>query len=228
LRPGFEGRDDDDVKRSKNPLRIMRDVIAEPLFWRFIVLLGLLAVVKMMFQHMHFTWPKYVLRERGEAFPMGTLWSLNSMLILGLAPLATALTRKRKPFQVLLVGAFVSALSPFVLCFGSSMGFQIAMIMMLTVGEALWSPRSYEYTLAIAPRGRESTFVALAALPYFLAKFLVGPTSGYLLGTYCPEHGPRHAAVLWAVIGASTIVGPIGMFLGRRWIAQDAEVPGLS
>ena len=223
LRPGFEGRDEEDAKRSKNPLLIMRDVIAEPTFWRFIVLLGLLALVKMMFQHMHFTWPKYVLRERGDAFPVGTIWSLNSMLILVLAPLATALTRKRRPFEVLLVGAFISALSPFVLCFGESMPFQIGMIGMLTVGEALWSPRSYEYTLSIAPRGRESTFVALAALPYFLAKFLVGPTSGYLLGAYCPEHGPRHAAVLWAIIGVSTIIGPIGMFLGRRWIAEDTD-----
>ena len=101
----------------------------------------------------------------------------------------------------MLVGAFISSLSPFVLCFGSSMTFQIGMVVTLTIGEALWSPRLYEYNLSIAPRGREATYVALAALPYFLAKFLVGPTSGYLLANLCPEHGAAHVAILWAIIG---------------------------
>jgi dipeptide/tripeptide permease len=229
LRRDFEERKDPEdteeaAVKKKNPIAVMLEVITAPMFWRFVALLGLLALVKMMFQHMHFTWPKYVLRERGDAFPVGTVWSLNSLLILGLAPLGTALTRKRKPFEVLLVGAFISAVSPFVLCFGSTMPFQIAMIGVLTIGEALWSPRSYEYMVSVAPRGRESTYVALGALPYFLAKFLVGPTSGYLLARFCPATGPREPAVMWAVIGASTIIGPIGMVLARSWIRGDARV----
>ena len=125
-----------------------------------------------------------------------------------------------KPFRVLLVGAFISACSPFVLCFGSSMPFQLGMVVVLTIGEALWSPRSYEYTLSIAPRGRESTYVALAALPFFFAKFLVGPTSGYLLARWCPETGVRHATLIWLVIGLTTMLGPVGMFLSRNWIQR--------
>jgi hypothetical protein len=120
--------------------------------------------------------------------------------------------------DVLLVGAFISAASPFLLCFGASYGLQIATVVMLTVGEALWSPRSYEYTLTIAPRGRESTYAGLASLPLFLAKFLVAPSSGYLLAAWCPATGPRHAAVLWLVIGLSTILGPVGILSLRRVI----------
>jgi MFS family permease len=228
LRRDFEERTDPEdagevLVTKKNPFAVVREVISDRIFWRFVALLGLLALVKMMFQHMHFTWPKYVLRERGDAFPVGTVWSLNSLLILGLAPLGTALTRKRKPFEVLLVGAFISSVSPFVLCFGSAMPFQIAMVGLLTIGEALWSPRSYEYMVSVAPRGRESTYVALGALPYFLAKFLVGPSSGYLLARFCPATGPRESALLWAAIGATTIIGPIGMLLGRRWISDGAR-----
>ncbi len=98
------------------------------------------------------------------------------------------------------------------------------MIAVLTVGEALWSPRLYEYNVSIAPRGREATYVSLASLPYFLAKFLVGPTSGYLLATYCPAEGPRQPAILWGVIGLSTVIGPIGIWLLRGWI-QQKEAP---
>lgn len=226
IRKDFEHRRDPEdagmpVAKKVSPLVALKDVLTDKPFWRFMVLLVLVSLVRMMFQHMHFTWPKYVLREQGESFPVGTVWSINSALIIVMAPLGTALTRNRKPFEVLLFGTFISALSPLVLCFGSSMPYQLGMILVLTVGEALWSPRLYEYNVSIAPRGREATYVSLASLPYFLAKFLVGPTSGYLLATYCPPEGPRQAWIMWAVIGASTMLGPVGIFLGRGWIAKN-------
>jgi MFS family permease len=106
------------------------------------------------------------------------------------------------------------------------MPFQLGMIFFLTIGEALWSPRLYEYNLSIAPRGREATYVSLASLPYFFAKLLVGPTSGYLLDAYCPATGPRNPAILWAVIGVSTMLGPIGIVALRGWIEKRDEPKG--
>ena len=225
MRRDFEHRRDPDGDaapdaKKTHPLQALREVLSDRAFWRFIVMLLFLCLVRMMFQHMHFTWPKYITRIEGDAFPVGTVWSVNSMLILFLAPLGTAITRKRKPLDVLLFGAFVSALSPFVLCFGSSMPYQIGMILTLTIGEALWSPRLYEYNVSIAPRGREATYVSLAALPYFLAKFLVGPASGYLLARYVPEGGPYEPAMLWALIGLSTMLGPVGILMARGWIGK--------
>jgi MFS family permease len=129
-----------------HPLVALREVASDRLFWRFILFIGLISLVRMLFQHMHFTWPKYISRELGEEFPRSALWSLNSLLILGLAPLGTAITRNMKTLNVLLVGAFITACSPFVLCFGHSYNFQLAMILVLTVGEALWSPRLYGAT----------------------------------------------------------------------------------
>ncbi len=213
-----------------SPVQALKDVLTDKPFWRFMLLLALLALVKMMFQHMHFTWPKYVLREQGESFPMGTVWSINSFLIIFLAPLGTAVTRNLKPFEVIVVGAFISALSPFVLIFGSSMPYQLGMILLLTIGEALWSPRLYEYNLSIAPRGREATYISLAALPMFFAKFLVGPTSGILLERFCPAEGARNPAILWAIIGISTLIGPIGVLTLRRVIegGKKDEAPQAS
>ena len=209
-----------------NPLRAVGDVVGDRRFWRFMVLIVLLSLVRLIFQHMHFTWPKYVTRVEGDAFPVGTVWSLNSLGILVLAPLATLLTRRLPIFPVLLVGAAISAASPFLLCLGSGIRIQVAMIAVLTVGEALWSPRLYEYNVAIAPRGQEATYVGLAKLPFFLAKLLVAPMSGWLLATYCPVEGPRNPAMLWAIVGASTIAGPIGMWLLRGRLARDRGADG--
>lgn len=228
LRKDFEHRVDPEdagaaAPRKASVLAALKDALGDNTFWRFIVLLVFLSLVRMMFQHMHFTWPKYITRMEGDDFPVGTVWSLNSFLILFLAPLGTAVTRRFKPFSVLLFGAFISSLSPFVLCLGSSMTVQLVMIVLLTVGEALWSPRLYEYNVSIAPRGREATYVSLASLPYFLAKFLVGPTSGYLLQAYCPADGPRSPAILWLIIGMMTMVGPIGIWLGRGWMSKGHD-----
>lgn len=225
LRKDFEHRNDEGAATAPkvSPLVALREVLADNFFWRFMLMLALLSLVRMMFQHMHFTWPKYVTRMEGEDFPVGTVWALNSAMIIFLAPLGTALTRNRKPLDVLMFGAFLSSLSPFVLCFGSSMFWQLMMILVLTIGEALWSPRLYEYNVSIAPRGREATYVSLAALPYFLAKFLVGPTSGYLLSSYVPVSGDRNPMMLWLLIGCSTMLGPIGIFLLRGWfVRKDA------
>ena len=156
---------------------------------------------------------------------MGKVWAINSFLILFLAPLGTALTRGRKPLDVLLLGAFITAASPFILCLGSSLAFQLAMIVTLTIGEALWSPRLYEYNVSIAPPGREATYVALASVPYFLAKLIVGPSAGYFLAWFCPEHGPRTPALLWAIIGLLTMIGPVGILATREWITRKDEAP---
>ena len=78
----------------------------------------------------------FVFFAGGLADTLGTVWSINSMAIIILAPCGTALTRNCKPFHVLSVGAAISSLSPFVLCFGSAMPYQIGMIAVLTIGEA--------------------------------------------------------------------------------------------
>ena len=208
---------------STNPFRALGSVVSDPRFWRFMLLIVLLSLVRLMFQHMHFTWPKYVTRVEGDDFAVGTVWSLNSLGILFLAPLATALTRRLPIFPVLLVGAAISAASPFILCFGSGLWIQVAMIAVLTVGEALWSPRLYEYNVAIAPRGQEATYVGLAKLPFFLAKLVVTPMSGWLLANYCPAEGARDPAMLWAIVGATTLAGPLGMWLLQGWLTEKRK-----
>ncbi len=209
----------------KNPLAVLFEVVSQSAFWRFMLLMGFLVLVKAVFVHMHSTWPKYITRERGEAYPWGTLWALNSWLILAFTPVATALTRRLPAFKVIVVGSFVTALSPFIFALGPSGPVQVAAIVVLTLGEALWSPRSYEYTVSIAPKGRESTYVGMSSLPYFMAKSVVGVLSGQLLSAYCPATGPRNSSLMWTIIGFTVLAGPLGILLLRKVIERGAEAP---
>jgi hypothetical protein len=69
MRKDFEHRESVEPIKKTNPFIAFREVLRDRVFWRFIVLLLLLALVRMMFQHMHFTWPKYVLRFARRRFP---------------------------------------------------------------------------------------------------------------------------------------------------------------
>ena len=62
-------------------------------------------------------------------------------------------------------------------------------IVTLSIGEAIWSPKLYEYSVAVAPQGREGTYLAMASAPIFATKLAVGGFSGYLLSEYCPAEG---------------------------------------
>ena len=209
--------------KKSNPFAVLGEVARDKAFWRFMLLIGFLVLVKAIFVHMHSTWPKYITRERGEAFDWGWLWGLNSVLILVFVPIVTAFTRKITAYKVIVIGSFITAASPFIFALGSSTAIQVTAIVVLTVGEALWSPRSYEYNVSIAPKGREATYVSLAVLPYFLAKFFVSMTAGKLLTAYCPPTGERHSAMLWVIIGLMTILGPIGILAFRNVINPRAK-----
>jgi len=209
-----------DKPATKNPLVIAREVLREPTFWVFMGLVALLTFVRLIFQHAHLTWPKYTIREFGEDFPFAYYWSINPGMIILLTPVATALTRRYAPYPVIMIGAMISAVSVLAMAFSTTVAASVVFIVLLSIGEALWSPRLYEYTATIAPRGREASYMGLSELPLFLAKPLVGFLSGYLLTVYCPPTGPRDSRQMWLVIGLMTIAAPICMIVFRRRIER--------
>jgi hypothetical protein len=91
-------------------------------------------------------------------------------------------------------------------------------VVLLSVGEAFYSPRLYEYTAAIAPKGQEASYMAMSSLPFFLAKLGVAPVSGVLLAHFCPDTGLRNSGTLWMLIGLSTMIAPVGLFIFQRFI----------
>lgn len=205
---------------AENPLRILREVTKEREFWGFMLLVSLLVLVKLIFQHAHQTWPKYAMREFGHDFDWAWFWAINPAMVMLLTPVATALTRHLSPFRSIVVGAVVTSLSVFAMAFSTSVPASVAFIVLLSMGEMVWSPRLYEYTATVAPPGREASYMGLSQLPMFLAKPAVGWTSGLMLATWCPEVGDRHSQLMWLVIGATTLAGPVLLVVLRHVIER--------
>jgi MFS family permease len=216
-------------------------------FYRFLAFMTLVVGVKMIFYHLAYTFPKYGIRELGDGAPFAHLSGiLNSMMIVFLVPLVGVLTRNISAYRMVVVGSLVSSLSVFFIAVPQEWFKPLAdgwlgewvvhrwlgvegpvnplwigmflFIVMLSLGEALWSPRLYEYSAAIAPQGLEASYMALSMLPYFLGKFFVGGMSGWLLEKYCPATGPRDSATMWVLIGCMALITPVGTFVFRKYI----------
>eukprot|EP00299_Pterocystis_sp_00344_P011654 c5475_g1_i2.p1 GENE.c5475_g1_i2~~c5475_g1_i2.p1 ORF type:complete len:494 (+),score=55.76 c5475_g1_i2:30-1511(+) len=203
--------------KSGSPLQIVREIISEDRFWRFLTLVTLLIGVKLVFRHVDATFPKWMIRSFGEDAPYGSVYAINPFIIITLVPFITTYTKRINPLIIITIGAWITALSLFVLMWQSIYA-SVIFIVMLSIGEALWSPRLYEYTTIISPKGREGTYASLSSAPYFMAKLGVGYVGGYLLEQFCSASPCSQGWVMWLVIGLVTILGPIGILVFYSYI----------
>jgi MFS family permease len=229
----------------RETVRIFTGLWRQPAFYKFLAFLTLVVGVRLIFYHMNYTYPKFGIRELGEGAPIGSLWSLNQVLIIALVPLVGALTQKVSAYRMVTAGSAVAAAAVFLMALPPQWFAPLAdgepgrllaralelkgtvhpyymsillFIVVLSVGEAFYSPRLYEYSAAIAPKGQEASYMAMSLLPFFVAKFIAGMFSGWLLAWYCPETGPRDSPKLWLVIALTASITPVGLVLLRPYI----------
>lgn len=200
-------------------------VLREPAFWRLTVFTLLIVGVRLVFRHLDATMPKYLVRQFGPDAPFGLVYSVNPMLVIWLVPLVALLTRHVDSFNMILVGSFVSALSPFWICIGAHYWTVIMFMVTLSVGEAVYSPRVYEYTMEVSGRGVEGLYSSLSTAPLFSVKLLVGGMSGWLLTNFMPADDPdaRNGAMLWGIVGLTSLSSPLLMLLFRDYISPPKE-----
>lgn len=217
-------------------------LLREPTFRAYMLFISVLVLVRAIFVHAHSTWPTYMIREFGADVPQAALWSLNPLLIIFLTPVIGSLTSRFTSWSVIMWGSFItagsvlfmvaaeptavaahSALNPI---FGAALDYRLAgpvmFVFVLSIGEALWSPRLYDYVATMAPEGREASYMGLTQLPMFAAKPVVGLMSGWLLANYCPEDGVHQTGILWTIVFATTLIGPI-IALGFAGYIRAAE-----
>ena len=200
--------------------KIMLEVTSERKFWIFIGFIFLLVLVKMIFQYNHSLYPLYMERIGLKEWT-GRLYAINPAIIIFLVPVMTAITGKMKSYLVITIGSFISAGSVLILGLGEGVIFVVMFQLFLSFGEALYSPRIYDYTASIAPKGRESSYMAYSKMPMFFAKVAAGPAAGILLANLCPIEGPRNSELMWIIVGLSTLVSPVLLVLFRKKL--DAE-----
>jgi hypothetical protein len=242
-----------DPAERKTPWRTFLEVFREPPLWRLLVLVTLIIGVRAVYLYLSLLMPKYWLRVMGPEALIGTLNAVNPIgIVIGLI-LFIPLANRFKVFNMLVYGAMISACSLFPMAmpwqwFSADIVkahylMSLACMVILTVGEIIWSPKLYEYTAAIAPKGQEGVFLGLSLLPYFLAKTGVSALSGHMLEHWSPETVPVNGvavplqqalihnqvpywhspAAMWLVLGGYAFAGCALALLLRGWLTRGAH-----
>ncbi|CAK0878618.1 unnamed protein product [Prorocentrum cordatum] len=141
---------------------------------------------------MNATMPKYLVRELGEDSPWGSVNSINYWTCTVVPPIAAAVTGHWKEMPCIILGSFVMAVAPAFMVLETSVRATCAWLLLMSLGEVIWSPRFVTYTANLSPPGREGAFLVLANTPQFLAGLPTGwlspaarksgPAQGWALG----------------------------------------------
>jgi MFS family permease len=237
----------------KSPIKILIDVVQQPAFLRLIVLIALVLGVRAVYTYMYILMPKYWERTIGPDAQIGVLNMINPIgIVIGLI-LFIPLANRFKVFNLLVYGSMFSAIALFPMAvpwrlYGADIAqshyyMAIACMVLLTIGEVLWSPKLYEYTAAIAPEGQEGTYLGFSMIPWFLAKTLVSAFSGHMLTHWSPEkvmvngtavplqqaliYGQvpywRSPAAMWLILGLYALVGCIIAAFLQGWLTEGAH-----
>jgi MFS family permease len=230
----------------RNTIRVFTALVRQAGLYRLLIFLMLIAFLKLIFMQMYYVFPAFGIRVLGDNAPVGRLWAINSIFIICLVPFVGVLTQRFSAYAMVTLGGAISVASVFIMAMppawfqplanglvakwigGWYLGLHgnihpyyvmIALfVVLLSVGEAFYSPRVYEYAAAIAPKGQEASYTSLAYVPFLLAKLLIATFSGVVLATYCPEHGVRHPETMWLIVALTGMVAPVGLLLLGRFI----------
>ena len=237
------------------PLRMLIEVTREPAFARLLVLIALILGVRAVYTYLYLLMPKYWERTIGPTAAIGVLNMINPIgIVIGLI-LFIPFANKFKVYSLLVYGAMVSAFSLFPMAlpwqwYGGDIArahyiMAILCMVIVTVGEVLWSPKLNEYTAAIAPKGQEGTYLGFSMVPWFVAKTVVSLLSGHMLTRWSPEtvtvngatvplqkalienrldywHTP---AAMWLYLGGFALIGCLLALGLAGWLTKIPENP---
>lgn len=233
--------------------RLFALMLGNKVFHRLLVFLLLIGMLKIVFSLMDSVMPIFAKREMGQeaANSVGRLNAVNSILIMILAPAVGVWTSRFSAYSMVVWGGLLTALSFVFMALPASLfeglaagslgewfgrGYlgikehvhpYVIMILfwqiLLSIGEAIYSPRVSEYAVSIAPSGQEASYASLSTVPMLMSKLIGGAMTAVLLPMFMPEHGTRNPAAMWMSLGALVALSPFLLLVLRSYIKVKEE-----
>lgn len=234
------------VQRLK-PLNALAEMVKHSAMWRLITLITLILGVRAVFVYFYLIMPKYWERTIGADANIGLLNMINPIgIVIGLIILIP-ITGRYPVFKMLIYGALITSIALFPMAVPwhfypwdiATTHYVMAILAMVlvTLGEVLWSPKLNEYTASIAPKGQEGAYMGMSMIPWFAAKTGVSLISGHLLSRWSPEtvkisgeNVPLKQAMIngqlsywdrpeamWLYLGLFAVAGCLVAWALRKW-----------
>jgi len=203
------------------PARSMARVLADMTLvfgnLRFMLFLVIFSGFWAMFWHVFYALPFYV-KDYLKFARFEVIETVDAMTIIVVTIPATALAKRLKPLSAMVLGFVLATACWFIMGAIPTVAGAVAAMMLFALGEAIQSPRFYEYVSNLAPSDQVGTYMGFAFLPIAIGTFIAGWSSGYLVKHYV-EGGNPNAPQMWYVVGVYGVVSTILMILYDRFVA---------
>ena len=129
----------------------------------------------------------------------GFIPATNALMVVTLQMFVTRRTKKRKPIQMIAIGAFFYGLAAVMIGFGSGFwAFWLAMVVM-TTGELIMVPTATTLSANLAPADKRGRYMSIHGMTWGIASG-IGPLMGGILSDTISPHAP------WFAAGASGFI----------------------
>jgi POT family proton-dependent oligopeptide transporter len=206
-----------DAPPPRSMARVLRDMVLVFGNLRFMLFLVIFSGFWAMFWHVFYALPFYV-KDFLKYPRFEVIETVDAMTIIVVTIPATALAKRLKPLSAMVLGFVLATACWFIMGSVPTIAGAVAAMMLFALGEAIQSPRFYEYVANLAPPDQVGTYMGFAFLPIAIGTFIAGWSSGYLVKHYV-EGGNPNAPQMWFVVGAYGIVSTILMVLYDRFVA---------
>ena len=226
---------------ARRPLQLICEVAREKAFQKLIVFLLLTLGVRLVFTLQFLIMPQYYTRTIGDDFQLGFMNSINPFIIITGLILIIPILNKFSTVKLMISGMSISALSLLLMAVPPQTYFIIPgietigqayfvaiflQIVIFASGELLFSPRFSEYVARVAPKDKVASYMALSALPMFIAKPINGVVGGLLVSYLCFDgiaakmdtghidfwHSPEF---MWTIYLIMALISPIAIILTK-------------
>jgi len=168
---------------------------------RFILFLVIFSGFWTMFWQIFYSFPFYV-KDILKFEDFELLETVDAIAIIFLTVPMAALVKQWKPFTAMTVGFLISGLSWIIIAMTGTVMGAIIGVAVYAVGEAMQSPRFYDYVSSLAPREQVGTYMGFAFLPVAIGSFTAGPIADWLRSTYMSTN----PSYMWYIVSG------IGLF----------------
>jgi len=235
---------------TKRPLGILVEVWREKAFQKLLLFLALTIGVRLVFTNQMLVMPKYYTRVLYGDFELGLASSINPFIIVvGLIAIIPIINRFAT-VKLIIVGMAISAFSLVFLALPLDWVLRVpgihnitqaylfvivAQIVVFAFGELIFMPRFTEYIASVSPPDKVSSYMALAAMPMFIAKPINGFVSGILISKFCYDgirpkidtgnipfaQSPEFMWVIYLILAA---LSPLAVVALRNFLTQKVPV----
>lgn len=203
------------------------------MFRRFLLLCAILVGAHSVFVYDYSLYPIYMKRA---PFPVLDPSSIPFMWFLSIDPLLVAIMAivigilaqrySVERYWTIVVGSAVGACAPFFMMSNTYWGVVLFMVVM-AVGESLWSPFFDRYVCEFTEKGKEGIFFGLSGIITTTARLLTNVSSGLMLSRFCSAAGAcEEGKWIWFIAGWIAFSTPVLLLLTMRWTRlKPTEVP---